>query len=115
MEVGLFQISADTDEELPTTIRLTTYYADYAAHREWFFNMLKHQDNYKDCTDEEREEIWWNHIHKDYDFDEIWDTIQHHGYTLISLKTNRSDNQPHQVKVRESKEYIDNFLKKYGH
>ena len=26
MEVGLFPISADTDEELPTTIRLTTYY-----------------------------------------------------------------------------------------
>ena len=115
MEVGLFPISADTDEELPTTIRLTTYYDDYAAHREWFFDMLKHQDNYKDCTDEEREKIWWNHIHKDYDFDEIWDTIQHHGYTIISLKTNRSDNQPHQVKVRESKEYIDNFLKKYGY
>ena len=33
MEVGLFPISADKDEELPTTIRLTTYYADYDAHR----------------------------------------------------------------------------------
>ena len=114
MEVGLSPISADTDEESPTTIRLTTYYADYAAHREWFFDMLKHQDNYKDCTDEEREEIWWNHIHKEYDFDEILCTIQYEGYTLISLKTNRSDNQLHQVKVRESKEYIDNFLKKYS-
>ena len=114
MEVGLFPISDDKDEELPTGIRLTTYYADYAAHREWFFDMLKHQDHYKDGTDEEREEIWWNHIHKDYDFDEIWCTIQYEGYTLISLKTNRSDNQLHQVKVRESKEYIDNFLKKYS-
>lgn len=108
-------ISADNDEELPTSIRLTTYYADYAAHREWFFDMIKHQDNYKDCTDEEREEIWWNHIHKEYDFDEIWDTIQHHGYTIISIKSNRYENQPHHVKVRESKEYIDNFLKKYGY
>ena len=114
MEVGLFPISADTDEELPTTIRLTTYYADYAAHREWFFDMLKHQDNYKDCTDEEREKIWWNHIHKDYEFDEIWDTFQHHEYTIIFLKPNRYENQPHHVKVRESKEYIDNFLKKYS-
>ena len=114
MEVGLSPISADKDEELPTTIRLTTYYADYAAHREWFFDMLKHQDRYKDCTDEEREEIWWNHIHKDYDFDEIWCTIQYEEYTIISLKTNRSDKQLHLVKVRESKEYIDNFLKKYS-
>ena len=115
MEVGLFPISADKDEELPTTIRLTTYYADYAAHREWFFDMLKHQDNYKDCTDEEREEIWWNHIHKDYDLDEIWYTIQYEGYTLISLKTNRYDNQLQQVKVCESKEYIDNILKSHGY
>lgn len=114
MEVGLFPISADTDEELPTSIRLTTYYADYAVHREWFFDMLKHQDHYKDYTDEEREEIWWNHIHKDYDFDEILYTVQYERYTIISLKTNRSDNQPHHVKVRESKEYIDNFLKKYS-
>ena len=76
--------------------------------------MLTHQDRSKDCTDAECEEIWWNHIHKDYDFDEILDTIQHHGYTIISLKSNRSDNQPHHVKVRESKEYIDNFLKKYS-
>ena len=115
IEVGLFPISADKDEELPTTIRLTTYYADYAAHREWFFDMLKHQDNYKDCTDEEREKIWSNHIHNDYDFDNIWDTFQHHGYTIISLKPNRYENHPHHVKVRGSKEYIDNFLKKYGH
>ena len=114
MEVGLFPISADKDEELPTTIRLTTYYADYAAHREWFFDMLKNQDNYKDCTDEEREEIWQNHIHKEYDFDEIWDTVQYEGYTLVSLKMSRYENQPHHVKVRESKEYIDNFLKKYS-
>ena len=115
MKVGLFPISADTDEELPTTIRLTTYYDDYAAHREWFFDMLKHQDNYKDCTDEEREEIWWNHIHKEYEFDEILCTIQYEEFTIISLKTNRSDKQFHLVKVRESKEYIDNFLKKYGY
>lgn len=114
MKVGLFPISADTDEELPTTIRLTTYYADYAAHREWFFDMLKHQDNYKDCTDEEREKIWWNHIHKEYDFDEICCTIQYEEFTIISLKTNRFDKQLHLVKVRESKEYIDNFLKKYS-
>lgn len=115
IEVGLFPISADTDEELPTTIRLTIYYDDYDAHREWFFDMLKHQDRYKDCTDDEREKIWDNHIHKDYDFDEIWYTIQYEGFTLISLKNNHYENQPHQVKVRESKEYIDNFLKKYGH
>ena len=115
MEVGLFPISVDTDEELPTTIRLTTYYDDYAAHREWFFDMLKHQDNYKDCTDEEREKIWWNHIHKDYDFDEIRCTIQYDGFTIISLKTNRSDKQLHLVKVRESKEYIDNILEKHGY
>ena len=114
MEVGLFPISADTDEELPTTIRLTTYYDDYDAHREWFFNMLKHQDNYKDCTDEEREKIWENHIHKDYDFDEIWDTVQYEGFTLISLKMNRYEHQPHHVKVCESKDYIDNILKKYS-
>ena len=114
MEVGLFPISADTDEELPTTIRLTTYYTDYAAHREWFFDMLKHQNNYKDCTDEEREKIWDNHIHKDYDFDEIWDTVQYEGYTLVSLKMSRYENQPHQVKVCESKDYIDNILKKYS-
>ena len=115
MEVGLFPISADKDEELPTTIRLTTYYADYAAHRKWFFDMLKHQDNYKDCTDEEREKIWWNHIHKDYDFDEICCTIQYEEFTIISLKTNRSDKQLHLVKVRESKEYIDNILEKHGY
>ena len=115
MKVGLFPISADTDEELSTTIRLTTYYADYAAHREWFFDMLKHQDNYKDCTDEEREKIWWNHIHKDYDFDEICCTIQYEEFTIISLKTNRSDKQLHLVKVRESKEYIDNILEKHGY
>ena len=115
MEVGLFPISADTNEKLPTSIRLTTYYDDYAAHREWFFDMLKHQDSYKDCTDEEREKIWENHIHKDYDFDEIWDTVQHEGFTLISLKMNRYEHQPHHVKVRESKEYIDNVLKKYGY
>ena len=114
MEVGLSPISADKDEELPTTIRLTTYYDDYAAHREWFFDMLKHQDNYKDCTDEEREKIWDNHIHKDYDFDEIWDTVQYEGYTLISLKMNRYEHQPHHVKVCEPKEYIDNILKKYS-
>ena len=115
MKVGLFPISADTDEELPTTIRLTTYYEDYDAHREWFFDMLKHQDNYKDCSDEEREKIWWNHIHKEYDFDEIWCTIQYEEYTIISLKTNRSDKQLHLVKVRESKEYIDNILEKHGY
>ena len=113
MKVGLFPISADKDEELPTTIRLTTYYEDYDAHRKWFFDMLKHQDNYKDCTDDEREKIWDNHIHKDYDFDEIRCTIQYEGHTIISLKTNRSDKQLHLVKVCESKEYIDNFLKKY--
>ena len=115
MKVGLFPISADKDEESPTTIRLTTYYDDYAAHREWFFDMLKHQDNYKDCTDEEREEIWWNHIHKDYNFDEIRCTIQYEEYTIISLKTNRSDKHLHLVKVRESKEYIDNILEKHGY
>ena len=114
MEVGLFPISADTDEELPTSIRLTTYYADYAAHREWFFDMLKHQDHYKDCSNEEREKIWDNHIHKDYDFDEIWDTVQYEGFTLISLKINRYEHQPHHVKVCEPKEYIDNILKKYS-
>ena len=27
----------------------------------------------------------------------------------------RQYDKPHQVKVRESKEYIDNFLKKYGY
>ena len=115
MEVGLFPISATKVEELPTTIRLTTYYEYCDAYREWFFDMLKHQDNYKDCTDEEREEIWWNHIHKDYDIDEIRCTIQYEEFTIISLKTNRSDKQLHLVKVRESKEYIDNFLKKYGY
>ena len=115
MEVGLFPISADKDEESPTTIKLTTYYDDYAAHREWFFDMLKHQESYKDCTDEEREKIWWNHIHKDYDFDEICCTIQYEEYTIISLKTNRSDKQLHLVKVRESKEYIDNILEKHGY
>ena len=114
MEVGLFPISAAKDEEFPTTIRLTTYYEYCDAYREWFFDMLKHQDNYKDCTDEEREGLWENHIHKEYALDEIWYTIQYERYTLISLKNNRSDNQLHQVKVRESKEYIDNFLKKYG-
>ena len=77
--------------------------------------MLKHQDNYKDCTDEEREEIWWNHIHKDYNFDEIRCTIQYEEFTIISLKTNRSDKQLHLVKVRESKDYIDNILKKHGY
>ena len=115
MEVGLFPISADTDEELPTSIRLTTYYDDYAAHREWFFDMLKHQDSYKDCTDEEREEIWENHIHKEYEFDEIWDTVQREGYTIISLKMNSYETQPYTVKVCESKDYIDNILKKYGY
>ena len=115
MEVGLFPISTDTNEELPPTIRLTTYYDDYDAHREWFFDMLKHQDSYKDCTDEERGEIWKNHIYKDYEFDEIWDTVQREGYTIISLKMSRYENQPHQVKVCESKEYIDNILKKYGY
>ena len=114
MEVGLFPISATKDEELPTTIRLTTYYEYHDAYREWFFDMLKRQDRYKDCTDEEREELWKNHIHKEYDLDEIWYTIQYEGFTLISLKNNRSDNQLHQVKVCESKEYIDDFLKKYG-
>ena len=63
--------------------------------------MLKHQDNYKDCTDEEREGIW--------------NTVQCEGYTPISLKMNRYDNQYHNVKVCESKEYIDNILKKYGY
>ena len=77
--------------------------------------MLEHQDRYKDCTDEECEEIWWNHIHKEYDFDEIWDTVQYEGFTLISLKTNRYENQPHHVKVCESKDYIDNILKKHGY
>ena len=114
MEVGLFPISATKDEELPTTIRLTTYYEYCDAYREWFFDMLKHQDNYKDCTDEEREGLWENHIHKEYALDEIWYTIQYERYTLISLKNNRSDNQLHQVKVCESKEYIDNILKKHG-
>ena len=115
MEVGLFPTSADTDEELPTTIRLTTYYDDYDVHREWFFNMLKHQSHYMDGTDEEREKIWWNHIHKDYDFDEIWDTVQREGYTIISLKMNSYETQPYTVKVCESKDYIDNILKKYGY
>ena len=58
MEVGLFPISADRTEKLSTTIRLTTYYDDYDGYREWFFNMLKHQPHYMDCTDEEYEEIW---------------------------------------------------------
>ena len=115
MEVGLFPISADNDEELPTTIRLTTYYGDYDVHREWFFNMLKHQSHYMDCTDEEREEIWENHIHKEYEFDEIWDTVQREGYTIISLKMNSYETQPYTVKVCESKDYIDNILKKYGY
>ena len=113
MEVGLFPISADRTEELSTTIRLTTYYDDYDGYREWFFNMLKHQPHYMDCTDEEYEEIWENHIHKEYDFDEIWDTVQYEGYTLISLKMNCYETQPYHVKVCESKEYIDNILKKY--
>lgn len=94
MEVGLFPISADADEELPKSIRLTTYYEDYDGEREWFLNMLKYQDNYKDCTDEEREKIWENHIHKEYKFDEIWDTVQREGYTIISLKMNRYETQP---------------------
>ena len=115
MEVGLFPISADNDEELPTTIRLTTYYDDYDAHREWFFNMLKHQSHYMDCTDEEREEIWENHIHKEYEFDEIWDTVQREEYTIISLKMNSYETQPYTVKVCESKDYIDNILKKHGY
>ena len=115
MKVGLFPISADTDEESPTSIRLTTYYGDYDVHREWFFNMLKHQSHYMDCTDEEREEIWENHIHKEYEFDEIWDTVQREGYTIISLKMNSYETQPYTVKVCESKDYIDNILKKYGY
>ena len=113
MEVGLFPISADTDEEFPPTIRLTTYYDDYDSQREWFFDMLK--ERYKDCTDEEREEIWQNHIHKEYYFDEIWDTVQCEGYTLISFKMNCYEAQTHHVKVCESKDYIDNILKKHGY
>ena len=115
MEVGLFPISTDMNEELPPTIRLTTYYDDYDAHREWFFNILKHQSHYMDCTDEEREEIWQNHIHKEYEFDEIWDTVQREGYTIISLKMNSYETQPYTVKVCESKEYIDNILKSHGY
>ena len=113
IEVGLFPISAYKDEKLQTTIRLTIYYDDYDAHRKWFFNMLKNQDRYKDCTDDEREEIWEKHIHQEYDFDEILETVQCKGYTLISLKTNRYKSQQHYVKVCESKGYIDNILKKY--
>ena len=113
IKVGLFPISSYKDEKLQTTIRLTIYYDDYDGHRKWFFNMLKNQDFYKDRTDEEREEIWQSHIHQEYDFDEILDTVQCKGYTLISLKTNRYKSQQHYVKVCESKEYIDNILKKY--
>lgn len=57
IEVGLFPISTYKDEKLQTTIRLTIYYDDYDGHRKWFFNMLKNQDRYKDCTDYECEEI----------------------------------------------------------
>lgn len=35
-----------------------------------------------------------NHIHKEYKFDEIWDTVQREGYTIISLKMNRYETQP---------------------
>lgn len=100
-------------KELETTITLTKYYEDYEKEHEWFVNMLKHQERYKDCTDEQIEEIWKDHIKEEYTFDEIWDTIQCDGYTKIVLRMGRHDNQPDYDYVLETKEYIDKKMKNY--
>lgn len=101
-------------EEIPDdTIVLTRYYEDYEKKHEWFVNMLKHQERYKDCTDEEVEEIWKNHIKEEYTFDEIWNTIQCDGYTKIVLRMGRHDHQPAYDYVVETKEYIDEKMKNY--
>lgn len=101
-------------EETPdNTIVLTRYYEGYEEEHEWFVNMLKHQERYKDCTDEEIEEIWEKQIKEEYTFDEIWDTIQCDGYTKIALRMGRHDPQPVYDYVLETKEYIDEKMKNY--
>lgn len=105
---------SDIREETPDdTIVLTHYYEDYEKEHEWFVNMLKHQERYKDCTDEEVEKIWKNHIKEEYTFDEIWDTIQCEGYTKIALRMGRHDHQSDYDYVLETKEYIDEKMKNY--
>ncbi len=113
IEVGLIELNATNEELIDDTIVLTRYYEDYEKEHERFVNMLKHQERYKDCTDEEVEEIWKNHIKEEYTFDEIWNTIQCEGYTKIVLRMGRHDIQPDYDYVCESKEYIDTKIKKY--
>ena len=78
-----------------------------------FFKMLRTgiNERYKDCSDEELEEVWQNHLKTEYDFDEIWDTVQCDGYTKIVLKMGRHDCQHEYDYVCETKEYIDNYIK----
>lgn len=113
IEVGLIELNLINEESINDTIVLTRYYEDYEKKHEWFVNMLKHQEQYKDCTDEEVEEIWKDHIKEKYTFDEIWSTIQCDGYTKIVLRMGRHDIQPEYDYVIETKEYIDEKLKKY--
>lgn len=113
IEVGLIELNSTNEEPIDDTIVLTRYYEDYEKEHEWFVNMLKHQERYKDCTDEEVEEIWKNHIKEEYTFDEIWNTIQCDGYTKIALRMGRHDHQPDYDYVLETKEYIDEKMKKY--
>lgn len=113
IEVGIIELNATDGEPIDDTIVLTRYYEDYEKEHEWFMNMLKHQERYKDCTDEQIEEIWKDHIKEEYTFDEIWDTIQCDGYTKIVLRMGRHDNQPDYDYVLETKEYIDKKMKNY--
>ncbi len=113
IEVGLIELNAINEEPIDDTIVLTRYYKDYEKERERFVNMLKHQEQYKDCTDEEVEKIWKDHIEETYTFDEIWSTIQCEGYTKIVLRMGRHDIQPDYDYVLETKEYIDEKMKKY--
>lgn len=96
-----------------TSIVLTKYlgnsYVDYNRKQQFFINMLKNQDSYKGCSDEELEEIWQNHLKEEYNFDEILDTIQCDGYTKVVFKKGKHDCQ-HEY-VCETKEYIDEFIK----
>lgn len=113
IEVGLIELNATDGDPIDDTIVLTRYYEDYEKEHERFVNMLKHQERYKDCTDEEVEEIWKDHITEIYTFDEIWSTIQCEGYTKIALRMGRHDVQPDYDYVLETKEYIDEKMKKY--
>ena len=113
IEVGLIELNSTNEEPIDDTIVLTRYYKDYEKEHEWFVNMLKRQERYKDCTDEEIEEIWKDHITETYTFDEIWSTIQCESYTKIILRMGRHDIQPDYDYVLETKEYIDKKMKKH--